>query len=326
MNYIILDLEWNQCPQGKGKENSQIPFEIVEIGAVKLDSNRLYMDEYHQYVSPVVYRELHRVTREIIKVTMDELDTGVDFAAAARDFLEWCGADGEYVFGTWGSMDLTEFQRNCRYFGYSCNLPKPLMYYDIQKLYSICLDDGKSRASLETAVEELKLEQNISFHSAVHDALYTARIFEQLDFDSVSEYSSIDTYVIPDNRKEEFTINYGTYSKFISHGFADREELLKDPVVMQTRCYRCGRNARKKIRWFSNNQKMYYCVAWCENDGYLKGKLKIRKTDDELFYGIKILKLVDEEGARKIKSKQTAARDKRRERRRKERIKEKLRS
>ena len=35
MNYIVLDLEWNQCPEGKEKEDSRIPFEIIEIGAVR---------------------------------------------------------------------------------------------------------------------------------------------------------------------------------------------------------------------------------------------------------------------------------------------------
>ena len=35
MNYIVLDVEWNQGEQ----KNAQIPyFEIIEIGAVKLNS------------------------------------------------------------------------------------------------------------------------------------------------------------------------------------------------------------------------------------------------------------------------------------------------
>ena len=37
MDYVIFDLEWNQCPYGKGKENPKLPFEIIEIGAVKMD-------------------------------------------------------------------------------------------------------------------------------------------------------------------------------------------------------------------------------------------------------------------------------------------------
>ena len=37
MNYIVFDLEWNQCPYGKDRENKRLPFEIIEFGAVKLD-------------------------------------------------------------------------------------------------------------------------------------------------------------------------------------------------------------------------------------------------------------------------------------------------
>lgn len=40
MDYVIFDLEWNQCPYGKGKENPKLPFEIIEIGAVKMDGER----------------------------------------------------------------------------------------------------------------------------------------------------------------------------------------------------------------------------------------------------------------------------------------------
>ena len=35
MDYIVLDLEWNQAP-GKFDKDTMLPFEIVEIGAVKL--------------------------------------------------------------------------------------------------------------------------------------------------------------------------------------------------------------------------------------------------------------------------------------------------
>ena len=35
MNYIVFDLEWNQS--NTGQEIKEIPFEIIEIGAVKLD-------------------------------------------------------------------------------------------------------------------------------------------------------------------------------------------------------------------------------------------------------------------------------------------------
>ena len=35
MNYIVFDLEWNQSPNGKEDSVEHLPFEIIEIGAVK---------------------------------------------------------------------------------------------------------------------------------------------------------------------------------------------------------------------------------------------------------------------------------------------------
>ena len=38
--YIVFDLEWNQCPYGKDRENSRLPFEIIDIGAVALNKKK----------------------------------------------------------------------------------------------------------------------------------------------------------------------------------------------------------------------------------------------------------------------------------------------
>ena len=45
MNYIVFDLEWNQCPGGKKGANKKIPFEIIEIGAVKLNNEKEVTDK-----------------------------------------------------------------------------------------------------------------------------------------------------------------------------------------------------------------------------------------------------------------------------------------
>lgn len=67
MNYIVFDLEWNQCPYGKDRENKRLPFEIIEFGAVKLDENRKVIDKFQQIVKPAVYHRLHYRTKEILK-------------------------------------------------------------------------------------------------------------------------------------------------------------------------------------------------------------------------------------------------------------------
>ena len=39
MEYIVLDLEWNQSNTGKEDAVEKLPFEIIEIGAIKLNKN-----------------------------------------------------------------------------------------------------------------------------------------------------------------------------------------------------------------------------------------------------------------------------------------------
>ena len=68
MNYVVFDLEWNQCPQGKARENPKIPFEIVEIGAIKLNENREEIDQFHELIRPLVYHRLHFRTKEVIHI------------------------------------------------------------------------------------------------------------------------------------------------------------------------------------------------------------------------------------------------------------------
>ena len=79
MDYIVLDLEWNQSPDGKGTQRKEIPFEIVEIGAVKLNAKFEIADTFSEIVAPSVYKEMHYVTKELIHLDMDQLKKGRPF-------------------------------------------------------------------------------------------------------------------------------------------------------------------------------------------------------------------------------------------------------
>ena len=67
MNYIIFDLEWNQCCGGRDMENPRMPFEIIEIGAVRVSEDREILDSYQQVIRPRVYKKLHYKIKEMAK-------------------------------------------------------------------------------------------------------------------------------------------------------------------------------------------------------------------------------------------------------------------
>ena len=125
MNYIVFDLEWNQSPNGKEDSVDHLPFEIIEIGAVKLDEGFCQVGEFHKLIRPQVYKKLHFKISEVTHMDMRKLcQEGQRFEDVIREFVEWCGEE-EYCFCTWGSMDLTELQRNMAYYGLDIPFPRP---------------------------------------------------------------------------------------------------------------------------------------------------------------------------------------------------------
>lgn len=321
MNYIVFDLEWNQCPYGKGQENERIPFEIIEIGAVKLNSEKQIIDQYQVLIQPRVYKKLHFRTKEIIGLEMKDLEKGTAFYKAIREFLKWCGED--YRFCTWGSSDLLELQRNMKYYGVLQLMKGPLAFLDVQKLFSLDWEDGESRKSLEYAVDFFELDKQMNFHRALSDAWYTAQIFSRLHDDVTDVFYSIDCYQNPRSREEEIHVIYPGYEKYISREFPSKEDAMLDKEVLSSRCFLCGKNVRKKIRWFSQGQKNYFCLAYCPRHGWMKGKIRMKKAENGNVFAVKTMKITDETEAMEIREKKEEIKRKRREKRRQEKRAEK---
>lgn len=311
MNYIILDLEWNQAADGKEAGLPDLPFEIIEIGAQKLDEQFQLCGSFHAIAKPSVYQKLNFHTREIVGLTEADLAKGRDFSSVCHDFLQFCGKD--YMIGTWGSMDLTELQRNMQFFGIENPFPNPLFYYDVQKLYSLAFEDGKTRHSLDHAIDARQIPRTMPFHRAHHDAYYTAQLFRQLDPEFIRTYYSVDYYRTPQSKKEELHLHYPEYYKYVSRPFSSKENAMADKTVTAIRCTACSRALRKKIRWFSGNSRIYYALAECPEHGYVKGKIRLKRNDADQIFAIKTVKLTSDEGAQKIQSAQEEIRRKRRE-------------
>lgn len=302
MNYIVLDLEWNQSNNGPEEETAELLFEVIEIGAVKLNDAGVMISEFSQLVKPEVYHEMHQITSKLIHLQMKELERGKPFTEVAEAFLDWCGFE-EYMFCTWGSLDLTELQRNMKFYKMTPLSDGPIPFLDVQKLFSLAFEDGKSRRALEYAVDMMELEKDIPFHRAFSDAYYTAKLFNLIveQHRSVLKNVSYDVFHPPLTREQEIKIQFDNYAKYISREFDNKTQAFADREVSSSKCYLCHRNLRKKLKWFSPNGRHYYCLAYCEKHGYLKGKIRIRRSDSGKIYVVKTTKLISDDEAAKIR-------------------------
>ena len=302
-NYIIMDLEWNQ---GSAlTENPNIPFEVIEIGAVKLDENRNIVDTFDSLIRPQVYKKMNAMTQKVIHMEMKDLQNAEIFPHVFRKFMKWCGDD--YIFCTWGNLDLTELQTNMRYYGLEPFSDGPLKYLDLQKLFSIVYSDGRTRRALETAVECMQIEKKETFHHADGDAWYTAQIMRKMNRPDVEVYYSYDTFHIPRDAEHEVHAKFPTYSKYISRAFLDKAEAMKDSEVRSARCFICERELRQTVQWFSLNSKNYFNVGICEKHGLMRSKLRVKKNEKGNVYVVKTLRRCDQDEADELKKKERKA-------------------
>lgn len=313
MDYIVMDLEWNQNPYGRNNYHSDITFEIIEIGAVRVSEDREILDSYQQVIHPRIFKKLHYKIQEITHFTNEELNHGKDFRRAIVEFLEWCGDD--FIFCTWGSMDLVELQKNMKHYRLERILDFPLFYVDLQKMFSLRYDDGHMKRTLTSAVEYLNIPEDGEFHRALSDAYFTAKVMQTMDFEKYKERLSIDTFYSPRIKEEEIFVRFDEYTKLVTRELLSKDEMFEDDDIRGIRCNQCDKPMDVVIDWFSDSGKTYYCLGKCPEHGYARGKIRIKKLEEDSFFAIKIMKTTDEEGANSIFEKQENIREKRRERR-----------
>ena len=252
-----------------------------------------------------MYHELHYITKKLIHLQMEDLENEQCFVDIMKEFLEWCGED--YIFCTWGPLDLLELQRNMKHYGMPVLAEGPFPFLDIQKLFSIAFEDKKSRRTLEYAVDYLKIEKDIPFHRAFSDAYYTAKVFGEMKDEKVEKNVSFDVYSLPKDRKSEIKVTFDNYAKYISREFEDKQAAMANREVISTKCYFCHKNLRKKIRWFSTNGKHYLSVSYCDKHGPMKAKIRLRKSENNKVYVVKTLKFISWNDVENIKKKKENA-------------------
>lgn len=183
MNYIIFDLEFNQGYNSiKGNKNittPKCPFEIIQVGAVKLDENFQIISTLNRLIKPEIYTDIHPFVKEITGITMEQLNTAKTFNEIYQEFIEFVKGDRN-VLGVWGAADMKELFRNIEYHQLGTFLI-PKEYINIQFYASKYLNCPKgTNVGLRNAVELLNIPIKKQFHDAFNDAYYTAEIFKKI--------------------------------------------------------------------------------------------------------------------------------------------------
>ena len=187
MNYIIYDLEFNQKLNTKEiepKNSSSLPFEIIQIGALKLTEQFQTISTFNNLIKPTLYTTIHPYVENLTKINKDKVSLCKNFVDVYEDFLEFIGED-EIVFCVWGIVDIKELQRNLKFYNLSTSSMSKY-YIDVQKYASKYFKVLKgSKIGLKNAIELLNIPTKGEFHDAFNDAYYTAEVFKEIHNDTI---------------------------------------------------------------------------------------------------------------------------------------------
>ena len=270
MNYIVLDMEWNQPFKGGKMVKRPIPLygEIIQVGAVKLDNNYRIIDTFKIMVSPQYYTKMHKKVKELTGITTEELRYGFPFKAALGYFKKWCG--DEFAFLTWGPDDIAILQSNIKLHALDDEWLQ--QSYDLQLIFDGQITKENRQISLIDAMEKVG-EPALKAHDALHDARNTACICRYLDIErGIAGYDMLKERMTHRNAtKSEKAGTYGTYTS--------RDEALKSPEVVNFYCSLYGKNICCD-NFIRQGTDKYISIGKCD-DG------------DELFVRFKFMKQID---------------------------------
>jgi len=178
--YVVLDLEFNQAydfaNNTKGEVNPNCRFEIIQIGAIKLNDDFETVNSFNKLIKPRIYKRIHPHVQKITGFSDDDFTDCLPFTEIYSDFVKFLGNDS-YIMCTWGNSDIRALYRNLTY--YKLITPPTLIkYIDVQNIATKYLNYNKGGAiGLKNAIDMLNIKTGEFYHNAYYDALYTTEVF-----------------------------------------------------------------------------------------------------------------------------------------------------
>ncbi len=275
MDYIVLDMEWNQPWPGSPSARKVLPVqirgEIIQIGAVRISQEQQVQDEFQILIRPKYFRSLNRRVSKLTGIKESRLKAeGVPMAEAMERFQHWCGED--VIFLTWGFDDIGILRENLRLYGLDDSWTA--RWYNAQMIFNAQTDGSNAQKALKTAMEIFGIEASRPAHDALGDAYHTALICARLDLKrGMVEYEQA-------LRSHENGFHGaelpGCISRKVFYDYPDKRAALGAMSGAENQCPVCGRQMLGS-RWFAQPGHRYMDMAACPEHG--RFLIRVRLSD-----------------------------------------------
>ncbi len=295
MQYIVLDMEWNQPWPGSPSAQKVLPVaihgEIIQIGAVRVSEEQNIQDEYQRLILPKYYKRLNKRVSSLTGIKEAQLKAeGRPFPEVMEEFREWCGRD--CVFLTWGFDDIRILKENMALHDIESDWVD--RWYNAQLIFNAQTDGTSAQKALKTAMEIFGIEPVRQAHDALGDAFHTALICSRLNLKAgVSEYKKAEKRHEEGFQSAEMP---GCISRNVFRGYADKNAALEAMQNKENRCPVCKRRMHP-TRWISQPGHRYMNLSKCSKHGEYLVRVRLIREDDSKFRVSRLLYTGDSEAA-----------------------------
>ena len=280
MQYIILDMEWNQPWPGSYSAKKALPSpmrgEIVQIGAVRMTQEQQVADEFQILIRPKYFKKMNRKVASLTGIRDSLLrEKGVSFPEAAAQFAAWCGED--CVFLTWGFDDITILRENLAVFGLESGWTA--RWYNAQLIFNAQTDGSGAQKALSTAMQMMDIAPTRAAHDALGDAYHTALVCQKLRLaEGIAAYEA--AVQAHENGFHGAELP-GCVQRAVFHGYADKTAALGAMSGQENLCPVCG-GQMTAGKWYPQQGRRYLSRARCETDGEFYIRIRLVQEDGTL--------------------------------------------
>ena len=300
MQYIVLDMEWNQpwpgSPTAKRPLPSPMRGEIVQIGAVRVLEDQSIADEFQILILPKYFKKMNRKVSSLTGIKDAMLrDSGVPFPEAAERFRTWCGED--CVFLTWGFDDIVILRENLALHGLEDGWVG--RWFNAQLIFNAQTDGATAQRALKTAMEMMGIEPSRPAHDALGDAYHTALICGRLRLaEGIAAYEQAAKEHENGFHGAELP---GCIKRQVYHGFADKNAALTAMSGEENPCPQCGAPMTCG-KWLSQPGRRYMTMAECPEHGAYLVRIRLAADPDGTLRVNRLVYEGDSDAARSYKA------------------------
>lgn len=177
---VFLDFEWHNISNDYSIQREVATNEIIEFGAVMLNSKNYEIKKFKSYVKPQYIHKISKKIQKLTGITDETLSEASTFETVFKEFTDWCETGrGNYEVYTWSNNDLTQLKEELTLKVITQNDSIRYMlenWFDLQKQFDTTLGFEK-QLSLSNALYAAGLEARGIAHDALDDARNTAMLY-----------------------------------------------------------------------------------------------------------------------------------------------------